>query len=178
MAIIHYQFESIHPFYDGNGRTGRIINILYMVQKKLLNIPVLYLSRFIIENKIEYYRLLQGVRDTGNWEEWILYILDGVESTAQQTIYLIQEIRRLMMEYKHQIRKQFKFYSQDLLNNIFSYPYTKIDFIVNDLDVTRKTAAKYLDELSKGGFLRKEKIGTGHFYVNEPLFALFTQKRE
>ena len=178
MAIIHYQFESIHPFYDGNGRTGRIINILYLVQKKLLNIPVLYLSRFIIENKAEYYRLLQMVRDTGNWEDWIIYMLDGVESTARETIFIIQEIRRLMMEYKHQIRKQFKFYSQELLNNLFRHPYTKIEFIVRDLGITRKTAAKYLDELCKGGFLRKEKIGTSHFYVNEPLYALFTQSSQ
>jgi Fic family protein len=176
MAVIHYQFESIHPFYDGNGRTGRIINILYMVQKKLLNIPLLYLSRFIVENKAEYYRLLQSVRTDGDWEKWLLYILEGVESTAKETITIIQNIHRLMMDYKHRIRKEYKFYSQDLLNNLFCHPYTKIDFITKDLKVTRKTAAKYLDKLSEGGFLRKEKIGVNHYYVNEPLFKLFTQR--
>ena len=178
MAVIHYQFESIHPFYDGNGRTGRIINILYLVQKKLLDIPVLYLSRFIIKNKNEYYRLLQSVRDNGSWEEWILYILQGVEETAKETLELIHEIRRQMLDYKHRIRKQYKFYSQELLNNLFCHPYTKIEFIERDLEVTRKTAAKYLDELSEGGFLHKEKIGVSHFFINELLFALFTHKRE
>jgi len=177
MAVIHYQFESIHPFYDGNGRTGRIINILYLVQKKLLDIPVLYLSRYIIEHKNDYYRLLQGIRDNNNWEEWILYILDGIEKTSKETITIIQEIRQLMMDYKHRIRENYKFYSQDLLNNLFCHPYTKIEFIQRDLGVTRKTAAKYLDELSVGGFLQKEKIGAKNFFINKPLFDLFTKKR-
>jgi Fic family protein len=177
MAIIHYQFESIHPFYDGNGRTGRIINILYMVQKKLLNIPVLYLSRYIIENKAEYYRLLQDVRDTNNWEGWILYMLDGIENTAMDTINIIEQIRNLMADYKKRLRDGFKFYSQDLLNNLFCHPYTKIEFIEHDLGVTRKTAAKYLEELTAAGLLRKEKIGKSHFFVNEPLYALFTHRR-
>jgi Fic family protein len=176
MAVIHYQFESIHPFYDGNGRTGRIINILYLVQKKLLDIPVLYLSRYIIERKSDYYRLLQGVRDHSNWEEWILYMLDGVEKASIETITIIQEIRQLMMNYKHRIRENYKFYSQDLLNNLFCHPYTKIEFIQRDLDVTRKTAAKYLDELVVGGFLQKEKIGVNHFFINKPLFDLFTRE--
>ena len=175
MAVIHYQFESIHPFYDGNGRTGRIINILYLVQKNLLNIPVLYLSRYIIEHKSDYYHLLQGIRDHNNWEEWILYMLDGIEKTSIETIKIIQEIQQLMMDYKHRIRKSYKFYSQDLLNNLFCHPYTKIEFIQRDLGVTRKTAAKYLDELSVGGFLQKEKIGTNHFFINKPLFELFTK---
>jgi Fic family protein len=177
MAVIHYQFESIHPFYDGNGRTGRIINILYLVQKKLLDIPVLYLSRYIIEHKNDYYRLLQGIRDNNNWEEWILYILDGIEKTSKETITIIQEIRQLMMDYKHRIRENYKFYSQDLLNNLFCHPYTKIEFVQRDLGVTRKTAAKYLDELSVGGFLQKEKIGANNFFINKPLFDLFTKKR-
>jgi len=177
MAVIHYQFESIHPFYDGNGRTGRIINILYLVQKKLLDIPVLYLSRYIIEHKNDYYRLLQEIRDRNNWEEWILYMLDGIEKTSIETIAMIHEIRQLMMDYKHRIRENYKFYSQELLNNLFCYPYTKIEFIQRDLGVTRKTAAKYLDELADGGFLQKEKIGVHHFFVNKPLFELFTKKR-
>jgi len=177
MAIIHYQFESIHPFYDGNGRTGRIINILYLVQKKLLDIPVLYLSRYIIENKAEYYRLLQDVRDKNNWEGWILYMLDGIEKTAIGTIIVIAQIRALMADYKKRLRDNFKFYSQDLLNNLFCHPYTKIEFIEHDLGVTRKTAAKYLEELTSAGLLRKEKIGVSHFFVNEPLFTIFTQRK-
>ena len=177
MAIIHYQFESIHPFYDGNGRTGRIINILYLVQKKLLNIPVLYLSRFIIEHKNDYYRLLQDVRVNGNWEGWILYMLDGIHITSQETIIIINSIRSLMSHYKKELRDNYKFYSQDLLNNLFCHPYTKIEFIEKDLGVTRKTASKYLEELCEGGLLRKKKIGVHHYYINEPLFALFTQRK-
>ena len=103
MAVIHYQFESIHPFYDGNGRTGRIINIIYLVARGLLDIPVLYLSRYIIRNKADYYRLLQATRDTGDWEPWILYMLEGVELTSRQTIWIIQRIKEIMMAYKHRI---------------------------------------------------------------------------
>ncbi len=178
MAVIHYQFESIHPFYDGNGRTGRIVNILYLVHKKLLDIPVLYLSRYIIQNKTEYYRLLQEVRDDNNWEEWLFYMLDGIEKTAIDIISLIAQIRTLMTDYKRRLRDQFKFYSHDLLNNLFCHPYTKIEFIERDLRVTRKTAAKYLEELSAAGLLRKEKIGVSHFFVNEPLFDIFTQSKQ
>ena len=124
MAIIHHQFESIHPFYDGNGRTGRIINILYLVQKRLLHLPVLYLSRYIIKHKNDYYRLLQEVRVKGDWEEWLIFMLDGVEKTATESVVLINAIKKLMQEYKHLIRKQYpKMYSQDLLNNLFKYPY-------------------------------------------------------
>ncbi|BBB33009.1 filamentation induced by cAMP protein fic [Thermotomaculum hydrothermale] len=173
MAIIHYQFESIHPFYDGNGRTGRILNILYLVQKDLLDLPILYLSSYIIRTKGDYYRLLQEVRDKENWEEWILYMLKGVEITSKGTIYLINEISKLMKKYKHEIRNQYKFYSQDLLNNLFKHPYTKIDYLQKDLNIHRQTAASYLDELVKGGFLKKEKIGRNNYYINEPLFKLF-----
>ena len=173
MAVIHFQFESIHPFYDGNGRTGRIINILYLVYKGLLDIPVLYLSRYIIQHKIEYYRLLQDVRVNAIWEEWILFMLKGVEETSIQTIHLINGIRELMQDYKTRIRGQYKFYSQELLNNLFSHPYTKIEFIENDLKVHRQTASRYLEELVKGGFLEMEKIGKHHFFINRPLLNLF-----
>ncbi len=175
MAVIHYQFESIHPFYDGNGRTGRILNILYLVYKDLLDLPVLYLSRYVIRTKADYYRLLQGVRDERGWEAWLLYMLRGVEQTALDTIALIEAIRELMQAYKHKIRGQYKFYSQDLLNNLFCHPYTKIEFVERDLGVTRQTASKYLEELSLGGFLNKEKVGNHNFYINEPLFGLFTE---
>lgn len=174
MAVIHHQFESIHPFYDGNGRTGRIINILYLVLKGLLDIPVLYLSQYIIRNKSDYYRLLQEVRDKDNWEEWILYMLQGIAETSKETIELIHDIRNLMQDYKIRIRAKYKFYSQDLLNTLFSHPYTKIEFLERDLRITRQTAAKYLDDLAADGFLKKARLGKHSFYINEPLFALFS----
>ncbi|HPS58358.1 MAG TPA: Fic family protein [Spirochaetota bacterium] len=175
MAMIHYQFESIHPFYDGNGRTGRIINVLYLVLKGLLDIPVLYLSRYIIRSKNDYYNLLQNVRDNEAWEDWVLYILTGIEVTSKQTIKMIQEIKLALMDYKHRIRKDHKFYSQDLINNLFFHPYTKIEFIENDLNVSRLTAAKYLDVLAEDGFLRKEKIGRSNYYINIALYLILTK---
>ncbi|RLD41821.1 MAG: Fic family protein [Bacteroidetes bacterium] len=177
MAIIHYQFESIHPFYDGNGRPGRIINVLYLVMNELLDLPVLYLSRYIIQHKGDYYKLLQEIRETGNWENWVLYLLNGVEQIAKETIVLIEKIRELIFEYKNLLRDNYKFYSQDLLNNLFKHPYTKIEFVVNDLGVSRITASKYLTQLSKDGLLRREKLGTGNYYVNEKLIELLMLKK-
>jgi len=176
MAIIHYQFESIHPFYDGNGRTGRIINVLYLVMNDLLNLPVLYLSRYIIEHKADYYKFLQEVRETDNWENWILYMLDSIEQISKETIVLIGKIRDLIFEYKNLLRNNYKFYSQDLLNNLFKHPYTKIEFIENDLGVSRITASKYLNLLAKDKVLKKEKLGTGNYYVNEKLIKILTLK--
>ncbi|MCA6447942.1 MAG: Fic family protein, partial [Chitinophagaceae bacterium] len=165
-----------HPFYDGNGRTGRIINILYLVQKKLLHLPVLYLSRYIIKHKSDYYRLLQTVRDTQQWEEWILFILDGIEKTANETIVLIAVIKSLMQKYKQQIRTNHpKLYSQDLLNNLFKYPYTKIEFLQADLSISRSTSIRYLDTLVKANILTKHKIGRDNFYLNKELFALLSK---
>lgn len=176
MAAIHYQFESIHPFYDGNGRTGRIINILYLVTQDLLNLPILYMSGYIVKNKSEYYRLLQAVRDTNEWEAWILFMLDGVEKTAFQTILMINHIRELMHSYKHGIRTKLpKIYSQDLLNNLFRHPYTKIEFVMEDLGVTRLTATKYLNKLCQEGFITKQKYGRSNFYINQPLYQLFVR---
>jgi len=174
MAIIHFQFESIHPFYDGNGRTGRIINILYLILQNLQNLPVLYLSSYIIRTKSEYYRLLQHVRETNSWEEWILYMVEGIEQTAFETIGLIRDIKELMLNFKNRLRDNYKFYSQDLLNNLFKHPYTKIEFIVNDLNVSRITAANYLNKLAEDGLIRKEKLGTGNYYINEQLFELLS----
>lgn len=159
MAVIHHQFESIHPFYDGNGRTGRIINILYLVKQGLLTVPVLYLSRYINQNKAAYYRLLQTVRTDNAWQEWVLYLLEGVEQTSQQTVVLIQGIKELMQHHKHKLRRDLpKIYSQDLINNLFRHPYTKIEFVMQELQVTRKTAAKYLEELVRIGLLSKHKL--------------------
>jgi len=166
MALIHHQFESIHPFYDGNGRTGRIVNVLYLVKEGLLDIPVLYLSHHIVRTKADYYRLLQTVREHDAWEEWVLYMLEAVEVTAQQAIRTVQSINRALMDYKHRIRAEHKFYSQDLINNLFTHPYTKIDFLQRDLGVSRLTATKYLDSLAETGFLHKQKIGRSNYYVN------------
>lgn len=166
MALIHHQFESIHPFYDGNGRTGRIINVLYLVKTGLLDIPLLYLSSYIVQNKAEYYRLLQAVRDTDDWEDWVMYMLDAVEQTAAQAINTIQAISAALIDYKHRIRDQFRFYSQDLINSLFQHPYTKIAFLMRDLQVSRITATKYLDDLAQAGFLAKHKVGRGSYYIN------------
>ncbi len=175
MAVIHHQFESIHPFYDGNGRTGRILNILYLVVQGLLDLPILYLSRYIISRKLRYYETLQLVRDHGDWEAWILFILKGVEVTANESITLIAAIDQLMMRYKHRMREELpRIYSQDLLNNLFRHPYTKIEFVMNDLQVSRVTAAKYLDVLVEKNFLMKHKFGTHNYYINSPLFSLLT----
>jgi Fic family protein len=174
MAVIHHQFESIHPFYDANGRTGRIINILYLVQQGLLKIPVLYLSRYINQNKADYYRLLQTVRTEGAWEEWVLFILDGVEETSRQTIDLIESIRELMKAAKQKMRSELpKIYSQDLLNNLFRHPYTKIEFVSQELQIHRNTAIKYLDELVGIKILSKHRLGKENYYVNDDLFNLF-----
>jgi len=174
MAIIHHQFESIHPFYDGNGRTGRILNILYLILKDILDIPTLYLSRYIIKNKAEYYRLLQGVRDNNIWETWILFILKGCEEIATESIALIKEVKNLMQQMKHHIRDNYKFYSQDLLNNLFRHPYTKIDFLENELQLNRKTVAKYLNTFAADENLQvtKIKIGKSNYYMNDALIHL------
>lgn len=166
MALIHHQFESIHPFYDGNGRTGRILNVLYLVKEGLLDIPVLYLSSHIVRTKANYYRLLQTVRMEDRWEDWVMYMLEAVEQTATQTIATIQAIKAALLDYKHRIRAGHKFYSQDLINNLFTHPYTKIEFVQRDLQVSRITATKYLDALSEGGFVKKQKMGRSNYYVN------------
>lgn len=166
MALIHHQFESIHPFYDGNGRTGRILNVLYLVKEGLLDIPVLYLSSYIVQTKSDYYRLLQTVREDDRWEEWVIYLLEAVEETAQRTVATIHAIKVALADYKHRIREGYKFYSQDLINNLFTHPYTKIDFVQRDLKVSRLTATKYLEALVDGGFVQKQKVGRSNYYVN------------
>jgi Fic family protein len=172
MALIHHQFESIHPFYDGNGRTGRIVNVLYLVKEGLLDTPVLYLSRAIVRSKPDYYRLLQDVREQGQWEQWVRYMLDAIERTAKDGIAVIGAIKAALMQTKHRIRDNYKFYSQDLLNNLFSHPYTKIEFLQHDLQVSRLTATRYLDVLAADGLLRKQRIGRSNYYINEPLFRI------
>lgn len=179
MAIIHHQFESIHPFYDGNGRTGRIVNILYLVTSGLLDLPILYLSRYITHNKAEYYERIQAIRNaTGDnsvqWEAWILYMLRGVEQTAEETIALVKNIGKLMTEYKNIIRPAFGGkYSHELLNGLFYHPYTKIGHLESNMQVSRQTAAKYLDRLASLGLLQKERMGKENYYINTRLMELF-----
>lgn len=178
MALIYHQFESIHPFYDGNGRTGRIINVLYLMKEGLLDIPVLYLSSAIVQKKADYCRLLQAVRDQDGWEDWVLYMLTAVQETAKQTIQTIHDIKQALFEYKHRIRERHKFYSQDLINNLFTHPYTKIEFVERDLGVSRPTATNYLEALVVDGLLLKQRKGRGNYYINVALTKILTGGQE
>lgn len=184
LAIIHHQFESIHPFYDGNGRTGRIILILYLVVNDLLDLPILYLSRYITHNKGEYYHLLQKVRDASpdnfyEWEAWIIFILKGIEETATDTIHLIKNMKILMDKFKSVLKPLFgQQYKHELLNNLFYHPYTKIEFMSKDMMVQRKTASKYLDKIAETGLLSKIKIGRSNYYINHELMDLFVSHRD
>jgi Fic family protein len=173
MAVLHYQFETIHPFYDGNGRTGRIINILYLLLKNHLDTPILYLSSYIIKNKNTYYALFQEIREKGIWENWILYILDGVQETARQTLEKIKSIKNLLELISEKTRENCpKIYSKELVEIIFENPYSKIDFLVKKMDINRKTASKYLKELEENGFLSHLQIGNEIIYINNDLMKL------
>lgn len=182
MAVLHYQFESIHPFYDGNGRTGRILNILYLMHEKLLNYPILYLSRYINVNKGIYYRYLQALRDVNNaesWENYILFILEGIVRTAQSTSETVIALRERMNDYKHRIREKHpSIYSQDLLNTLFSYPYTRIKILQDRLNVSYLTARKYLDVLTEDKLLEKIRIGRDNLYVNTSMMEILTVNAE
>ena len=173
MAIIHYQFETIHPFYDGNGRTGRIINILYLILKDLLDIPILYLSRYIIQNKSDYYRLLQEVRTKDSMQEWILYMLDGIEQTSIETIELIENIYELMQKTTQEVKEKLpKIYRKDLIEALFMHPYTKIDFLVDNLGIARQTASRHLKELESIGIIKSIQIKNSKFFINTELFSM------
>ncbi|MCD9032488.1 Fic family protein [Luteimonas sp. Y-2-2-4F] len=175
MALIHHQFESIHPFYDGNGRTGRILNVLYLVKEGLLDIPVLYLSRHIVRTKPAYYQRLQAVRDEDAWEDWVIYMLDAVANTAAETVETVRAIRDLLQATKQRIRTDYKFYSQDLINNLFNHPYTRVEFVQRELGVSRVTATRYLDLLAADGLLEKRRVGRNNYYVNRSLFELLSR---
>lgn len=179
LAIIHHQFESIHPFYDGNGRTGRIICVLYLVLTGRLDLPILYLSRYITHKKSEYYRLIQAIRDKNEdnakeWEQWILFMLKGVEETAIEATRLVKQISRLMAEFKNVLRPKFgRLYRHELLNNLFFHPYTKVEFVEHELMVSRATAQRYLNTLCETGLITREKKGKGSYYINDSLMRLF-----
>lgn len=179
LAIIHHQFESIHPFYDGNGRTGRIICVLYLVLTGRLDLPILYLSRYITHNKEDYYRLIQAIRDKNSdnaaeWEAWILFMLKGIEATAIETTRLVKGISQLMADFKAVLRPKFgKQYRHELLNNLFFHPYTKVEFLEKELGVSRPTATRYLNGMVETGLIEKVKLGRTHYYINIPLMNLF-----
>jgi len=173
LAVIHYQFESIHPFYDGNGRTGRIVNVLYLILKDLLDSPILYLSRYIIRNKTAYYRLLQEVRTDNNWEDWIVYILTGIEETAEDTLDLVKRINAEVNAMTAEIKEKLpKIYSKELIDLLFYEFYTKTQYIAEGLGVSRRTAVNYLSALEEEGFLVSEKLGKERIYQNKRLFDL------
>ena len=176
MSIIHHQFESIHPFYDGNGRTGRIVNILYLIQQGLLDTPILYLSRYITQNKGEYYKCIQNVRETQNWEDWLIFMIKGIEQTSKQTIMLVTEIKNLMTHHKQIIKtKAPKLYSHELLNNLYKYPYTKVEFVAEDCGVSPSTALRKLSDLIELNIVKQIKYGRESFYVNTELFNILSQ---
>jgi len=173
LAILHHQFESIHPFYDGNGRTGRILNILYLILNDLIDIPILYLSSYIIENKPDYYRLLNQTNRFGEWDEWILFMLKAVETTSIQTINKIITIRSLLDNTIEKVRIDApKIYKKELVELLFEQPYSKIEFVVNNLNVERKAASRYLKELEKIGILESQKVGREILYINKELMDI------
>jgi Fic family protein len=173
MAVQHYQFESIHPFYDGNGRTGRIINILFLILNNLLESPILYLSDFIIRNKSTYYRLLQEVRTKNKWEEWVLYMLKGVEETAHNTISQIKDIQKLFFAIQEKIKKEFPgVYDKELIEILFEHPYCKIELLTSRLKISRITASKYLKQLQYAGVVKPKKVWKETLYINTKLFDL------
>ena len=179
VCLIHYQFESIHPFYDGNGRTGRILNILYLVLNKLIDSPILYLSKYINKTKQEYYKLFNEVRNNNNYEEWILYILKGIEITSKETITLIEKIQDEMKNFKEEFRTKLpKIYSKELLESLFYEVYTKIAYIEKACGVTRLTATSYLNQLEEIGLLESEKIGREKIYKNLRLIKLLSDELE
>ena len=176
MSLIHYQFETIHPFYDGNGRTGRILNVLYLVLNNLLDSPILYLSNYINKNKDEYYKLFTEFRENNNYEDWIVYILKGIEETAKNTIELITQIQKEMEMYKEEFMTKLpKIYSDELLDSLFFEVYTRINYIENRCNVTRQTAATYLNSLVDAGLLEYEKIGRESIYKNTRLIELLSK---
>lgn len=173
LAILHYQFESIHPFYDGNGRTGRILNILYLILNDLIDVPILYLSSYIIANKPEYYRLLNLTNRTGNWEEWIIFMLRAVESTSKDTIARITNIKHQLDSTIIKVQEKApKVYRKELVELLFEQPYSKIEFVVNKLGVERKAASRYLKELEDIGIVESQKVGRETLYINKELIDI------
>lgn len=175
LAVIHYQFECIHPFPDGNGRVGRILNVLYLIREQLLSFPILYLSDYIIHHKANYYHALKGVTETRNWDDWILYILDAVETTSKKTLTLIKTIHSAKAEISEQIKtKAHDIYSRELVELLFEQPYCKINFLVNRGIAKKQTASKYLKKLHELGMLDLIKRGRENYFINKRLWSILT----
>lgn len=177
MAVIHYQFEAIHPFDDGNGRTGRIINILYLVLKDRLTLPILYLSGYIIKRKGDYYKLLRGVTEKQEWEPWILFMLEAVENTALETKMKIEAISELLEKTIREAKEKLpeRVYTKELIELIFEQPYCKIKFLVDKGIAQRQTAGDYLNELENIGILKSKKSGREKLYLNTELYNLLSK---
>ncbi|RLD17764.1 MAG: Fic family protein [Bacteroidetes bacterium] len=173
LAVLHYQFESIHPFYDGNGRTGRILNILFLILNKLIEVPILYLSSYIIDHKPEYYKLLNQTNKTGQWEEWIMFMLKAVESTSKDTITRIINIKRQLDSTLIKVQEKApKIYRKELVELLFEQPYSKIELVVGKLGVERKAASRYLRELESIGVIESQKVGRETLYINKELIEI------
>ncbi len=177
LAVIHYQFEAIHPFTDGNGRTGRIINILYLVQNKLLDLPIIYLSKYIIEHKNDYYRLLREISENNIWKEWIIFMLDAVEQTSRSTTQKIADIKLLLEKTTEDMKQRLpsRVYSKELVELLFKQPYCKVEFVVTEGIAKRQTAADYLKEVEKTGLLKSSKVGKEVLYLNKYLFDILSR---
>lgn len=176
MALIHYQFEAIHPFSDGNGRTGRILNVLYLINQNLLGLPVLYLSRYIIENKPDYYRLLREVTENNNWEDWVKFVLIGIGETASVTLAKINDILKIKEESQPLIKEVLKSsYSKELVDLLFSYPYIKIKILEEHGIAKRQTAAAYLKKLANAGILHPMEVWKETYFVNHKLMEILSK---
>ena len=177
-ALCHYLFAYIHPFYDGNGRTGRIVNILYLILKHHLDVPILYLSSYIIKNKNSYYKLLQNVRVNEAWEDWIIFILKGIEETAADTIQKVKAIKKLLEDTIEKVKTEApKIYSKELIETLFENPYCKVEFIVKSLGVERKAASRYLHQLEDIGILKCMKVGKDNLFINIGLMDLLKDRK-
>ena len=175
MAIMHYQFEAIHPFSDGNGRTGRILNILYLIHRKLLDVPILYLSRYFIQNRSDYYRCLREVTEDGNWEQWVLYMLAAVEQTSRETEHTIEVINTLIDNVIRQAQNKTKAIEREgFVDLLFKWPYCKINIVERELQCSRITATKYLNEITELGLLERQKVGREYYYINKSLIELLS----
>lgn len=179
LAVMHYQFECIHPFPDGNGRVGRILNVLYLIQENLLSFPILYLSNYIIENKTAYYKALKQVTENQDWETWILYILDAIESTSKRTLKTIQNIYLAQQDTLEKIRIEApEICSKELVELLFEQPYCKISFLINHDIAKKQTASRYLKKLCDIGVLNLVKKGRENYYINLKLWDILTNEIE
>ncbi len=176
MALIHYQFEAIHPFSDGNGRTGRILNILYLIQQDMIGLPVLYLSKYIIENKSDYYRLLREVTEQNNWNEWVLYVVNGVAKTSQTTLHKVKRILELKANAENDLKVVLgASFSRELNDLLFSYPYIKIGILEENGIAKRQTASRYLKEIEKAGWLASVQVWKETYYINHKLLRILSE---